>query len=916
MITIPGEDKIRHSAVNNFAMTSDGTLWMCTEEGLISFDGVHSMFVKVEDTDAVAKNIKSLIEMPGGRFLIGSNEGLFLKYRDESQEESKRIFPDKIPEVLAMARMPNGNICVASKKGVFILDPQLNDATIVNGKNQTINCMLPVNGKLYLGTDNGLLYLDKNNLSDTGINGLTDIPINLMANIPDKLFLYSQKSGMIFTVNPTANTIDSIPVGNSLITGIVRTPQNEILVATNGDGILRLDPSSKKLTKESGYNLRSKNNVECKQLYSLFVSNDGQLFAGYYKMGGAYSPLNSKFFNYYSTDGFNSHGRSVRSVTDSPRHITIGTRDGAFIVDKSTGKSDHLSKDVLGSNLVISSIYHNGEIYIGTWGGGLSIYNPDSGKIRNATFSSQMPTGITNLRHDRSNNLFACATDGIFMLKDNTFEKIADNTISGEVTNATIFELFFDSSGRSWVGTSKGIFLFDRNVGKLTRNGLPKNFPQNKDVRQMYETTARNLIMITDSGEIMVFDENLRQSAHQANLSAINEARGVAQDSNGYAWITSINGLWRYGPEAQILSLYDDTEGVENPNFNPGRPIITQSGDLLLCNTEGLLYANIKTPGETRMGHRKAYPVIIETADGRTKVPRKYDDKDRFVIDLPKYESHIKIYFSDFAFVEHNPNRYQYSYDNGKSWNKLDADMSMLMTNLKNGENIIRIRQTGNPTTESIIAVNNKSDGKVPLWLLFFVTLVAIFALVLILRFMKRRHNGSNHTELQSAETTPPVAVEPMVETTSTSSSTEKPAENNDKETASPDVKKKYAANYISEKECNQLTRRMNSLLKETKIYTNPDLKVADIAAKLGVSSHKISYLLSQHLNTTYYDFIYAFRVEEFKYLAKADKKHIYSLTALAEKAGFNSRATFFRAFKKSEGITPGEYLKNLREES
>ena len=109
-----------------------------------------------------------------------------------------------------------------------------------------------------------------------------------------------------------------IPVGNSLITGIVRTPQNEILVATNGGGILRLDPSSKKLTKESGYNLRSKNNVECKQLYSLFVSNDGQLFAGYYKMGGAYSPLNSKFFNYYSTDGFNSHGRSVRSVTDSP----------------------------------------------------------------------------------------------------------------------------------------------------------------------------------------------------------------------------------------------------------------------------------------------------------------------------------------------------------------------------------------------------------------------------------------------------------------------------------------------------------------------------------------------------------------------------------------------------------------------
>ena len=223
-------------------------------------------------------------------------------------------------------------------------------------------------------------------------------------------------------------------------------------------------------------------------------------------------------------------------------------------------------------------------------GRGLSIYNPDSGKIRNATFSSQMPTGITNLRHDRSNNLFACATGGIFMLKDNTFEKIADNTISGEVTNATIFELFFDSSGRSWVGTSKGIFLFDRNVGKLTRNGLPKNFPQNKDVRQMYETTARNLITITDSGEIMVFDENLRQSAHQANLSAINEARGVAQDSNGYAWITSINGLWRYTGSADPVTLRRHGRCGKSElqsrttNHHPiRRPAAMQYGRIAIC---------------------------------------------------------------------------------------------------------------------------------------------------------------------------------------------------------------------------------------------------------------------------------------------------------------------------------------------
>jgi AraC-like DNA-binding protein len=37
-----------------------------------------------------------------------------------------------------------------------------------------------------------------------------------------------------------------------------------------------------------------------------------------------------------------------------------------------------------------------------------------------------------------------------------------------------------------------------------------------------------------------------------------------------------------------------------------------------------------------------------------------------------------------------------------------------------------------------------------------------------------------------------------------------------------------------------------------------------------------------------------------------------FTLSALAEKAGFSSRATFFRHFKDIEGITPGEYIKKL----
>jgi len=37
-----------------------------------------------------------------------------------------------------------------------------------------------------------------------------------------------------------------------------------------------------------------------------------------------------------------------------------------------------------------------------------------------------------------------------------------------------------------------------------------------------------------------------------------------------------------------------------------------------------------------------------------------------------------------------------------------------------------------------------------------------------------------------------------------------------------------------------------------------------------------------------------------------------YTLTALAELCGFSSRASFFRSFKKSTGVTPNEYIRSI----
>jgi YesN/AraC family two-component response regulator len=65
-------------------------------------------------------------------------------------------------------------------------------------------------------------------------------------------------------------------------------------------------------------------------------------------------------------------------------------------------------------------------------------------------------------------------------------------------------------------------------------------------------------------------------------------------------------------------------------------------------------------------------------------------------------------------------------------------------------------------------------------------------------------------------------------------------------------------------------------------------------------------------MNVSFYDYVNRFRVDEFKRVVAEQGVNSLTLSALAEQAGFSSRASFFRYFKEIEGISPGEYIKNL----
>ena len=97
-------------------------------------------------------------------------------------------------------------------------------------------------------------------------------------------------------------------------------------------------------------------------------------------------------------------------------------------------------------------------------------------------------------------------------------------------------------------------------------------------------------------------------------------------------------------------------------------------------------------------------------------------------------------------------------------------------------------------------------------------------------------------------------------------------------------------------------------------VFHTDTVKIIDLAETLDVPPYKLSYLFNQYLKRTFYDYVNDYRIAEFKYLVNKGEHKTYTLSAMIEKCGFISRASFFRYFKKTTGMTPNEYINTLEQ--
>ena len=100
-------------------------------------------------------------------------------------------------------------------------------------------------------------------------------------------------------------------------------------------------------------------------------------------------------------------------------------------------------------------------------------------------------------------------------------------------------------------------------------------------------------------------------------------------------------------------------------------------------------------------------------------------------------------------------------------------------------------------------------------------------------------------------------------------------------------------------------------LIIEEKLYLNSQLSLDYTAAKLNISANYLSQIVNNHSNYSFTDYINQQRVGVAKQLLVDPEFDKYTILSIALETGFNSKSSFYNAFKKVTQLTPTQFKKS-----
>ncbi len=745
---LTNEQGLSMSVVNSIAQDRQGFVWFATQDGLNRYDGKNFRIYKHDpdnSTSLAANWIEALLVNSQGALWIGTmsngldcfdeQTGEFIHYRHQSDNPASLInnqitsiyedrsgilwlttaggvdrfdrktgrfshlkddpsIPDEILalEVKTVYQDLAGQFWFSSKQGLARFDPSSSNFTIFTHK------------------PNDPSSLSENNISAV----LQDRSGNLwVATFGGGLNLLN-KEGQGFVHFDFGEEVADNP-DQVYLTTLFEDPAGRIWMGAWGGGLIGFDPVNGQ-SIAFRYEPENPASLGNDNIKTIFSDISGSVWIGTFGGGlSKFDYLSQQFLHYRSNprDTNSLSSNMVWSIIANNQELWIGTNNGLDRLDLQTGQYTHfrnnpVDKQGLQSN-IIQALYRNstGGIWIGTYMGGLSYYEPKYNRFRTYRNDPLDPDSLSNdtvnaIAQDSSGDLWIGTKNGLNRFDRNTQKfkvYVQDPKDPTTLSSSYINVISPARNSKLWVGTPNGFNSFDPIAGKSEHyNTVPV---QAGDV-----SSDRIISIMEDQSGIVwlgsVGNGLIRFNPLSKEMKAFHEkdglpndtVYGILADKDHNLWLSTNNGLSRLDPVSMNFKTYYSRDGIQSNEFNSYAYFKSSTGELYFGGINGV---TAFYPGSIQ---ENSYvpPVMLTALSQNGKSVQSGTPVEQIKTITVNYpDNSLEFEFAALSYIQSDRNQFAYMLENfDRDWNMAGTNGIGRYTNLPGGDYSLRLTASNN----------------------------------------------------------------------------------------------------------------------------------------------------------------------------------------------------------------------------
>lgn len=668
------KDGLPSNVVKSIVQDNQGYMWFATQKGLSKYDGYNLESIILNDTGQLP-DVTTLFVASNDVLWIGTkNKGLFFNYLGKiTHIPLKQRSITKDIKITSIIQGQNGDIWIGSNLGLFNIDTNTNNPSIVDGFiNQNVVSISPTyNQNIIVATVDAVYLYDNIVKQEISIQSEPSNKNRILYTDQDNITWLGRDRGLfIYSDGCSCFKLFDDRLKSTKIHAIVSN-NNNLWIGTLYDGLYMYSHQSKKLNHYQ-YNEKSNNNglLADTNIISLHIDNNETLWIGTFRGGLNYFNLSSLYFgltNYDDNLMYCADSLVTFDLFEQNNVLWIATEKGLVKLNHKSQTCKLYQIDIgSGLNNSIRSILvdSKGTFWIGT-SKSLYQFNPLTGHFKE-TSSQAINSSISFIIEYKTDRLLLGSVKGLY-----AYDTIENSIIKIDTIDETNQNIRFNNFTKNNLG--QYVFATHLGIFQLTSDLKLKpliNYP-NTQIGQLTTTVYGDEFGGIWFGADYKYLLYLHQDGHVENFTNKIFSKDVEVQAilphYKELWISSNMGVFRFNTTSQKSTLYDINDGLQDNEFLFTSNYLSPSGKLYFGGKNGFnaffadqIPKKIKAPN-TVISHIQLNGHKLQVGDKTNAgylLNKSVNDIAELV--LNHKDNKIDIEFSALDYSDSKQNKYAY----------------------------------------------------------------------------------------------------------------------------------------------------------------------------------------------------------------------------------------------------------------